>query len=249
MNKLFIFLLIAVSLFVSLELSPNTEACKNQPALINLNPTPTPKLSAEIQFVNLSSEEAIIPCPPSKSGFKREGSVCDDNRLIDIETTASNPQNSELTYYYTILDGQIIGQGKNVIWDLKRVRAGSYTITVGIGDQTKVFDKTITKTIKVIECGCCLMPCICPTIDVTGGDVKAGETASFKVEVSAGTQSALTYNWMVSQGEIIEGQGTSEIKVKTTREMTGDVTATVEIGGDFCADCRRTDSETAPIIK
>jgi hypothetical protein len=136
-----------------------------------------------------------------------------------------------------------------VIWDLEGFRPGNYTITASIKGKRKISAETKTLSVKVIECQC-NCPCVCPTLDVTGdGNVKAGETVVFKANVSGGTVTDLTYNWTVSQGEIVSGQGTPQIKVKTTREMIGTITATVEIGGILCPDCLRTDSETATIIK
>jgi hypothetical protein len=92
---------------------------------------------------------------------------------------------------------------------------------------------------------------VCPTLDVSGGgSVKAGKAVEFTANVSGGTAPDITYDWTVNQGEIVEGQGTPKIKVKTTSEMTGTITATVEIGSSgLCADCPRTASETAVIVE
>jgi hypothetical protein len=253
MNKPFVFLLITISLFISLGLNSNTKARKNQSTFNNpmATLTPKPKSSAEIQSVALSRDEVIIPCPLPKSGIKREGSLCDDDMLINIATTASHPQNTELIYYYTISGGQIIGKGKNVTWDLNGVSEGYYSITVGIGDDTKFFDASVTKTIKVQECECCFMPCLCPSIVVSGGgDVKVGETVEFTAHTS-GDETKFSYSWIISQGEIIEGQGTSKIIVKATAGMRGIIKATVKIGGntELCNDCPRTVFETATIIQ
>jgi hypothetical protein len=61
----------------------------------------------------------------------------------------------------------------------------------------------------------------------------------------------VTYNWTVSAGQIVSGQGTSSITVSTTSEMAGqNVTATVEIGGsaiDPECHCTTSASETAPV--
>ncbi|MBA3601896.1 MAG: hypothetical protein H0W45_11820 [Acidobacteria bacterium] len=54
--------------------------------------------------------------------------------------------------------------------------------------------------------------------------------------VSGGSQDDITYNWKVSAGRIIEGQGTATIKVAA--EGAKEITATVEIGG-VCEECLR----------
>lgn len=46
----------------------------------------------------------------------------------------------------------------------------------------------------------------------------------------------LTYNWKLSAGEIIEGQGTAQIRVDATRVKAEEITATLEVGG-FAPEC------------
>ena len=62
---------------------------------------------------------------------------------------------------------------------------------------------------------------------------------TFTATVSGGSQTNVTYNWTVSAGSITNGQGTPSITVDTTGLVGQEVTATVEIGGDLCADCQR----------
>ena len=110
----------------------------------------------------------------------------------------------------------------------------------------------ITANAAVRECDC-HAPCICPALDVSGGGrIKAGENVTFKANVAGGSDtSGLTYKWTISQGEIIAGEGTAEITVRTTKEMSGTIEATAEITGPgFCEMCRAmTNSETATIIQ
>jgi hypothetical protein len=249
MGKFTGFLLVTVSVFVSLSLGSSATANKIQPAFVNPTASPTPKLSAEIQSVKLDRNEVVIPCPPDKSNIKRENSVCDDDGSVNIKATASNPQNSQFDYYYTVSGGKITGRGANVIWDLTGAREGDYTISVQVGNEYQFSDKTITETIRVRDCDCCYMPCVCPTLSVAGGgEIKAGGTVEFTANLAGGIPGEIIYKWTVSQGEIIEGQGKSKIKVKTTTGMTGTIEATVEISAeDLCLMCQPTASETATI--
>ena len=85
----------------------------------------------------------------------------------------------------------------------------------------------------------------CPTIDVNGpaGIPKPGEPFEFFVNVDTkGRDLKLEYVWSVSNGKIIEGQGTPTIKI----EFLSDVTANVEVKG-FPPGCRNTDSETMSV--
>jgi hypothetical protein len=249
MNKFIVLLLVAVSLFISLSFNSKATANKNLFVFNNPTATPTPKLSAEIQTVNLDRDEVIIPCPVGDS--IRENPYCKDDMRVNIRATAKSLNNSEFDYYYTVSGGKIIGRGANVIWDLTGVRYGDYTVTVQVGHEYQFSDKTLSKTVKVYECNHCSIICICPTVSVSGGgQVRAGETLDFEAHISNGDIETFTFNWAVSQGEIIAGQGKSKIRVKTTSEMIGTVKATVEISSaNFCQPCRPTASETADVVK
>ena len=251
MKKFVVLLLVAVSLFVSLSFTLRAIADKNQFAFANPTATPTPELLAEIQTVNLDRETAIIPCPVGN--LIKENPSCKDDMQVNIRATAKSLNNSEFDYYYTVSGGKIIGQGASVIWDLTGVKYGDYTVTVQVGHEYQFSDKTISKTIKVYECSHCSFVCRpCPSVSVSGGGtIKSGETVEFSARVSNGNQKDYSYDWTVSQGEIIEGQGTSKIKVKTSSETIGTLIATVKIGelANHCQPCRPTASETATVVK
>jgi hypothetical protein len=73
----------------------------------------------------------------------------------------------------------------------------------------------------------------CPT-DIT----ESGKTYTVNVRVEGdNSNEELSYNWSVSNGEIVEGQGTSSLKIRIS-EPSKDVTATVEVGG-LKVDCDR----------
>lgn len=252
MKKYFILLISAVSLFVFFGFSISAGAHKTDSKTAIARPTPKNKIS--IRSVELDQYKAELRCPMEIfGGFKIEGARCSEDPSIKITTSVINPKNSEITYYYTVSAGKIVGQGANVSWELKNVRPGEYTVTVGIGSKSKVFGETITKTIKIGECDVCDLPCVCPTLDVSGGgDVKAGENVTFRANVVGGSDTANpTFKWTISQGEIIAGQGTTQITVKTTSEMSGTIEATVEFSAPgLCSACYvMTVSETATIIQ
>ena len=129
------------------------------------------------------------------------------------------------------------------------VRPGSYTITAGVDDGCGICGETKTQTVEVKECPDCIAPCECPTVSVTGpsSTVQPGETMTFTANLNGGSQDSPTYNWTVSAGTIVEGQGTPTITVSTEGLNDTTITATVDIGG-LCASCPQvSDSETGVI--
>jgi hypothetical protein len=252
MNKLFVFLLVAAALSVSLSSNSTAIAGKNRSMF--LKPTPTPRFSAVIREIEADKIEIVIPCPPSMHRSEIAESPCFEDEktygLVKIKTVVSNPKNSNLRYQYTVSGGRIDGEGAEIVWDLGRIRPGTYTISAQVGDGFEFSETVVTKTVTVRDCGCCLIPCTCPTFDVYDSNIKAGESVNFEVIVVGGNVAEITYNWTVSQGEIIEGQGTPKITVKSSPEMTGEIEAFVQLNSkEFCADCSKTGMGTATIRK
>jgi hypothetical protein len=90
---------------------------------------------------------------------------------------------------------------------------------------------------------------VCPKIEVVGGGViNPGEPMNFSVKVGDEAKDLnLEYQWTASEGKIIEGQGTSSIKIDITGLANVNVTATIEIKG-FPENCRNVSSETGSVV-
>ncbi|MDX6444143.1 MAG: hypothetical protein QOH71_1217 [Blastocatellia bacterium] len=72
----------------------------------------------------------------------------------------------------------------------------------------------------------------CPGVVVSCPDSDLGPTLTFSANVSGSSPSAkLTFNWIVSAGKIISGQGTASIIVDTTEAGGQSFTGTVEVVG------------------
>lgn len=72
----------------------------------------------------------------------------------------------------------------------------------------------------------------CPGIVVTCPDSGLGPTLTFFANVSGSSPSAkLSFNWTVSSGKIISGQGTASIVVDNTEARGQGMTGTVEVVG------------------
>ncbi len=208
---------------------------------------------ANVTALTLSQSRVTIPCGPNE--VPREGTNCSSEMTTNVSTTAVDPENDVLTYNYTVTGGRIVGQGANVSWDLTGVNPGTYTITSGVDDGCGVCGQTKTETVTVEKCDCVPVKvvCECPSLSVSGPSsvTQAGGTMTFTANASGGSQTGgITYDWTVSQGEIVSGQGTPVITVQTTPDMAGgNVTATVNIGGDLCANCEKSRSEVAGIAQ
>jgi hypothetical protein len=91
-----------------------------------------------------------------------------------------------------------------------------------------------------------LGPCICPILDIIGHEFVSSETSTlnFTAKAGDGDINGLSYEWNLSAGKIVEGQGTETIKVEA--QDAKEITATVYVGG-FCENCSRTRSFTTKI--
>lgn len=214
-----------------------------------LVPSPTKTPSNEkfdgVENLTLDSENVSTWCPYSYS----DSGECSEYQLnVKVKAFSKEAEKNNLNYYYTVSGGKIIGQGTNVVWNFSDVTPGEYTITASVGTKNNTRGKTQTKIVNVRECSCCLASCECPTISVTSSKktVYKGETVEFTVDVNGGSQTDINYNWTVENGTIIEGQGTSKIKVQISSGETA--TAIVDIGG-LCESCPTSDSESVKISK
>ncbi|HEY0457651.1 MAG TPA: hypothetical protein VGC97_00785 [Pyrinomonadaceae bacterium] len=202
---------------------------------------------ANVNTLTVSNREIVIPCPPGQVSDQ----PCPEGSTVTVATGASSTDPTDvLTYSYTVSGGRVVGSGANVTWDLSGVRPGTYTITAGVDNGCGVCGTTKTETITVRDCVGCRTPCECPTtFDVSGGGVvNPGDTMTFTATVSGGTANDITYNWTVSAGTIVSGQGTPSITVGGTEALEGqNITATVEIGGSLCENCPRTQQETGSV--
>ncbi len=87
---------------------------------------------------------------------------------------------------------------------------------------------------------------LCPTITVTGPNAAIPYPVKPIIFTASSSEEAekfnLQYNWTISGGEIIEGQGTSAIKA-LQKNIGGSLTLTVEVNG-LPQECKKTASET-----
>lgn len=71
------------------------------------------------------------------------------DKEVTVISTGVDPENDVLTYVYYVSAGKIVGEGPKVIWNLKGVAPGTYTITACVDDGCGICGKTITKEVVI----------------------------------------------------------------------------------------------------
>jgi hypothetical protein len=186
-----------------------------------VKPLPEPR-----PVITLSQHQAIItPCDYSQAESR-----------IPLTATVSNFRNpAGLRYAWRASGGRLNGDGQNATWDLSGATPGTYTATVEVEDPTAPIDEqchAFTST-KVIVRECPPPAPVCPNVSIYCPDtVMLGSPVTFTANLSGGTAGITpTYNWTVSAGTIISGQGTPTIQVDTTGLGGQSITANLSVAG------------------
>ena len=132
-------------------------------------------------------------------------------------------------------------------WDLSGAQPGTYRANVYVkdGNGHEICD-WVTVTVMPCDCVAAIIvpppPRPCATISLSGPSeiIQPGSTATVSANVS-GAPGSVSYNWTVSCGSIISGQGSPTITVDTTACPGRSVTATLEVGG-LAPECQNTKS-------
>jgi len=167
---------------------------------------------------------------------------------VKLNARASSPAGNPIKYKWSTNSGQIVGDGAGVTWDLSGVAPGTYKAFVEIdtgisGAACEAFSST---TVVISPCAppqpvCPNMEIVCPTNIVP--DQPLTFSSKLVGGISAGTP---TFNWTVSAGTIIEGQGTDTIKVDTTGLAGQTVKASLSMGG-YTPDCAASCAVSIPL--
>lgn len=184
---------------------------------------PTIKLDADAQVVTL--------CPDAESMA---------NPRVRLKATGYSPEGKPLRYRWTVSGGRLEGDGTDVVWDLSDAQPGVYNaaVTIESGPVDNPLCTAFTST-KVVVRNCPPPRPVCPNVSIYCPDVQqAGTPVTFTASLSGGTPGVTpVYNWVVSAGKILSGQGTSTITVDTAGLAGQPLTATVEVAG-YNLECR-----------
>jgi len=167
---------------------------------------------------------------------------------VRLNARASSPGGYPIRYRWSTSAGRINGDGPAVSWDLAGLAPGVYKAFMDIetgtnGEECQVFTST---TVEVKPCPqvrpvCPNVEIICPTNIVIDQPLKFSSNIS---RITSGIEPI--YNWSVSAGTIIEGQGTSTIKVDTIGLSGQTINATLSMGG-YTMDCPASCAVSIPV--
>jgi PKD domain-containing protein len=209
-------------------------------------------LLATNSFAQNVKGEKIAFVPPGLSVIAEPSAmtVCaDEDTTIRLRANANSPRDSSIHYRWRVSDGRIIGEGAIVSWDLSGLIAGSYKASVDIetGNGDGVCEAFSSTTIYLNECPAAP---VCPTVTVASpqGGVKVGRPLDFQAAITGGNSELKPiYNWTVSSGSIVSGQGTTSIRVDTTGLAGQSVVAKVSLAG-YPIDCSGSCVVEVPVV-
>ena len=168
--------------------------------------------------------------------------------LVRLNATATSQSANPIRYNWTTSAGRIDGTGAAVTWDLSGVRPGYYkaflAIDSGSGDEACEAFSSLAVLVKCPP----PPPPVCPNVHITCPDrVGLDQPVTFTSSLTGGSGNVTPmFNWTVSAGRIIEGQGTASIKVDTTGLAGQTLSATLSMGG-YPLDCSASCSISFPV--
>ena len=194
-------------------------------------------------------ERASGPPPLTLAAEPTTVRACDDGR-VQLMARASSPEGRPLRYKWTTNGGRLSGQGASATWDLSGAQPGAYQAVVEVDDGRYLDCVTFSSAaIVVSDCPPPPPPRVCPNVSVSCPDAASeGQPATFTATISGGSGGVRpTYNWTVSAGRIISGQGTSSITVDTARLAGQTIRADLELGG-YGMRCPASCGTSIPVV-
>ena len=168
---------------------------------------------------------------------------------VQLLANATSASGNAIRYHWTVDGGTLTGKGATATWDLTGARPGTYHAVADVDEGEA--DCAAFASVGVIVLDCPPPPPpppACPEVRLSCPD-HATEKApvTFTANLSGGTAGVVpTYNWTVTNGHIVSGQGTSSITVDTAGLAGQTIAATVDVGG-YGIPCPASCSVSLPI--
>jgi hypothetical protein len=155
--------------------------------------------------------------------------------IVQLNAKGTATIGNPVRYSWRASGGQIEGDGPAVSWNLSGLTPGYYKAFLEINNgSTREECQVFSTTTVLVKC----VPAVCPNVFIVCPDrVAVDEPITFSANMSGGSGDVTaTYNWTISAGKIIEGQGTSAIKVDTRGLAGQTIKATFSVAG-YPKDC------------
>ena len=171
--------------------------------------------------------------------------ACADNGAPQVRLTAQavSPGGYPIKYKWTTSAGVISGEGPMVTWNLAGLKPGYHKASLDIQSVGSEGSCQAFSSVTVLVKPCAVVQPVCPAIEIVcPTNLGLDQPLTFTSRASGGVPGNATpvYNWTVSAGTIIAGQGTNTIKVDTTGLGGQTVRASLSMGGynlECAADC------------
>jgi hypothetical protein len=175
----------------------------------------------------------------------------DESSRVRLVATARSADGAPLRYKWTTNGGKLAGDGANTSWDLAGVQPGAYQAFVEV-DDGRDLNCVAFSSVSIVVTACPPPPppeIVCPNVTVSCPDAASENApATFAATISGGSPGITpSYNWTVSAGRIISGQGTPNITVDTTGLAGQTIRANLEVGG-YGMRCPASCATSIPIM-
>lgn len=184
---------------------------------------------------------ANAPLSLSLTADANSVSACADGGAPQVKLTANavSPGGYPIKYKWTTESGVISGEGPLVTWNLAGLKPGYHKASLDIQSVGAEGSCQAFSSITVLVNPCPIVQPACPAIEIScPTTIVRDQPVTFTSSYTGGVPANINpvYNWSVSAGRIIEGQGTNTIKVDTTGLAGQSVTASLSMGG-YNLDC------------
>lgn len=221
---------------------------RNKSRLIGyLAPIALVALSAPQVFAQKTKVVSSVNAPLSLSLTADSNVVtaCADGGAPRVKLTANavSPGGYPIKYRWTTSAGTVVGEGPVVEWNLAGLTPGYHKASLDIQSVGSDGSCQAFSSVSVLVNPCVVVQPVCPAIEIVcPTDIAMGQPITFTSRLTGGVpaNTNVVYNWTVSAGTIIQGQGTETIKVDTAGLGGQTVRASLSVGGynlECAADC------------
>lgn len=195
------------------------------------------RVSYAMPTLSMSASPMVVTTCP--------GEVATTSSRVQLYADAKSPSGNSIRYSWRANGGRITGEGPTVTWDLSGLSPGYYKAFVEIDTAADEEEcEAFASTTVLVRCP----PPVCPNVAIACPEqIAVDQPLTFRSTITGGTANVRPeYNWTVSAGRIIEGQGTNSITVDTTGLAGQTVTASLSMDG-YNLDCSAVCSVGIPI--